>query len=399
MRARCVRLRPRTAVARGEYGRLYGRVVTRAPLGPALDTARALVAERELTGAAVGALTDVVRRLPIESLAPVKRALKQFFSTQPWTEPDDAALADLIGAAGETESGPHRLELDNELALEWGWHDDRFVLRVSFTGTAPERDLAPRFTADVAPEVTPNPRTLRFTTPPLHRGPSRVYDSITDAADDPRVARIFSEFDSVTNVLIGPAFVAVSIVRPDQWEALLAPMLQTITEEFTGTEAEPDARPAPEPTAANPAPVNDPSRSPRQLEIAWAELGTLRAERPDDLDRIVAASHDADAAHRQVAAALFADAPAAVAADGWTRLFGDESRSVRRSVVDAVVDAEREEMRALLERALADPDAWIRWKALRGIAVLGAAPSRAAIEALIGDPDFRVRLEATQVLA
>lgn len=373
---------------------MYGRAVTRTPLGPALDTARALVAERELTGVAAGALTEIVRSLPIESLTPVKQALKRFFSTQPWTGHDDDALADIIGVG----SGSQRLELDRELTLEWGWHDDRFVLRVSYDGAPPKRDLAPTFAADVAPEVTPNPRTIRFTTPPLHTGPSRVYDSIADAGDDPRVVRVFDEFDTVTNVLVGPAFVAVTISRPDQWEALLAPMLRAITEEFTGVDAGSSGLAASEPTTASTSPAKDPSRSPRRLERAWAELGKLRGDRPDDLDRILTASRDADASHRQVAAALLADAPAAAAAEGWNRLFGDESRSVRRSVADAVVDAEREELRALLERALADPDAWIRWKALRGIAALGAAPSRAAIELLADDPDFRVRLEAAQVL-
>lgn len=372
---------------------MYRRTVTSTPVGPALDTARAKVAERELTGVAVGALTEIVRGLPIEFLTPVKQLLKRFFSAQPWTERDDDALADIVG----TGSGSHRLELDGELTLDWGWHDERFFLRVSYGGPL-EHDLAPTFDGDVAPEVTPNPRTIRFTTPPLHTGPSRVYDSITDAADDPRVGRVFAEFDAVVDVLVGPSFVAVTISRSDQWESLLGPMLHTITEEFTGVAAESNDPVVSEPTAANRASASDPSRSPRRLELAWAELGKLRGDRPDDLERILAASRDADPSHRQVAAALFSDAPAAAAADGWDRLFGDESRSVRRSVVDAVVDAGREELRPLLERALADPDAWTRWKALRGIAALGAAPSRAAIEALTGDPDFRVRLEAARAI-
>jgi HEAT repeat protein len=52
----------------------------------------------------------------------------------------------------------------------------------------------------------------------------------------------------------------------------------------------------------------------------------------------------------------------------------------------------------LLEAALADADAWVRWKALRGLAELGAEPSRALVEALADDPDFRVRLEAVAAL-
>jgi HEAT repeat protein len=63
-----------------------------------------------------------------------------------------------------------------------------------------------------------------------------------------------------------------------------------------------------------------------------------------------------------------------------------------------MVDAGRAELRPLLESALDDDDAWVRWKALRGLAELGPAPSREAIEAKAGDPDFRVRLEAAAAL-
>jgi hypothetical protein len=67
---------------------------------------------------------------------------------------------------------------------------------------------------------------------------------------------------------------------------------------------------------------------------------------------------------------------------------------VRRSTVDAIAGARREEFRLLLEQALDDVDAWVRWKALRGIADLGIATSRALVEARTEDADFRVRLEA-----
>jgi hypothetical protein len=356
-----------------------------------------LVAQRGLTGAAAGALTAIVRDLPLDALAPVKQLLKQFFSAQPWTERDDDALADIVGAG----AGSHHLALDRGLTLDWGWPDGRFLLRVRHDGVEPEpeSELGLTFDADVAPEVTPNPRTIRFATPPLHTGASRVYDSVSDAAGDPRAARVFEEFDAVTNVLVGPSFVAVTISRPDQWEALLGPMLRTITEEFTGVAADSSESVASGPTAASAPPVRESSRAPRRLERAWADLRKLRGDRPDDLERIVAATRDADPSHRQVAAALLSDAPAETASAGWSRLLGDENRSVRRSVVDAVVDARREALRPLLERALADPDAWTRWKAVHGIAALGAAPSRAAIASLAADPDFRVRLEAARALA
>jgi HEAT repeat protein len=75
-------------------------------------------------------------------------------------------------------------------------------------------------------------------------------------------------------------------------------------------------------------------------------------------------------------------------------LLADPSRTVRRATVDAMVDADRPMLRPLLERALGDPDAWTRWKALRGGVGLGIEPSREVVAPLATDPDFRVRLEA-----
>jgi hypothetical protein len=368
---------------------LYRHLVTSAP-GPDLDAARAQLVERGLTATAIGALTETVRGLPMEALTPVKQLLKRFFSDQPWTAADDAELAAVVG----TGSGSERLALNDELTLVWGWDSGPFTLRLI------SDDLGLTFASDVVPEVTPSPRTIRFATPPLHTGASRFYNSADEAAEDPRALRLFRDFDAVTNVLVGPNFVAVTIARPDQWETLLAPMLRVIAESFTG--AAPDdvtasrGQPATERTSAGS--TDDPAREPRRLERAWADLGALRADRPDDLERILAASRDAEPAHRQVAAALLADAPADIAAATWDALFADESRSVRRSVIDAAVDVQRESLRPLLERSLTDPDAWTRWKAVHGLATLGIAPSRAAVEARASDPDFRVRLEAARAL-
>ncbi|HEX2064372.1 MAG TPA: HEAT repeat domain-containing protein, partial [Acidimicrobiales bacterium] len=119
---------------------------------------------------------------------------------------------------------------------------------------------------------------------------------------------------------------------------------------------------------------------------------------PEELDRLLAAARGPDAAFRQVAANRMAEAPPEVAHPEWARLLDDPSRMVRRSVVDTAVDAGREQLRPLLERALSDTDAWVRWKALRGLADLGAARSDVAIRPLTNDPDFRVRLEAHAAL-
>jgi hypothetical protein len=389
---------------------LYRHGVTTTP-GPELDAARILVVERGLTNTAVSALTELVRNLPPDALAPVKQSLKRFFSAEPWTTADDDAFADIVGPG----SGSEQLALDPDLTLAWGWPQGRFLLRVTSGASSrsspvqspvptADGDLGLTFESDVYPEVTPSPRTIRFTTPALHSGASRFYSSIDEAADDPRAARVFADFDAVTNLLVGPDFVAITIARPDQWDGLLAPILRMVGEEFTGASSDRPETPAPSEPASDTDSTDgtgesgdgDEVRHPRRLERAWSELGSLRADRPDDRERIVAMIRDTEPARRQVAAALLADAPPAVAARAWEDLYGDLSRSVRRSTIDAVVDADRESLRPLLERALGDADAWIRWKAVHGIARLGVAASRAAIDACAEDPDFRVRLEATR---
>src|SRR5205085_6426013 len=134
------------------------------------------------------------------------------------------------------------------------------------------------------------------------------------------------------------------------------------------------------------------------LDRAWRELGALRPDDAADLDRILAARSSTDAAYRQVAARVLIDADPAPAEQAWERLLEDPSRSVRRATVDAMVDAGRPALRALLERALLDTDAWTRWKALRGLVGLGIEPSRGVVAPLAADPDFRVRLEAAGAL-
>jgi hypothetical protein len=202
-------------------------------------------------------------------------------------------------------------------------------------------------------------------------------------------------------VLVARDFVALTLRRADRWEALLAPVLEVVTREFAGGEVRPPSTEAGQggPTAGAGAAGGGRPRQETRLDRAWHELGSLRPADRTDLDRILAAATAPDAAHRQVAASLLGEARPEVAHAEWARLLGDPSRMVRRSVVDAMVDAGREELRPLLERALGDADAWVRWKALRGLAELGAAASRAVIQPLTSDRDFRVRLEARAALA
>ena len=363
------------------------------------------MAERGLLPAAVSALTaHALADLPFESLGPTKALLKRYFSDQPWGESEEAALAEAVGA-GE---GWWRQRLDEDLVLEFGWVDGRLALGVQgpaepspeAEADAGEREgLEATFGGPIVPEATPNPRTLAFRTGPIHDGESRSYDS-AGYADDPRVARLFRSVPDLATVLVAKDFVALTLRRPDRWEAVLVPVLSILTEEFGAGEGG-SVPPAPRPSgvaASGPSAGTRAAQRETRLDRAWRELGGLRPDEPAELERLRAAASSRDIAHRQVAATLLGQAPAEVAGAEWARLVGDQSRTVRRSAVDAVVDARREDLRPLLERALSDADAWVRWKALRGLVELGSTASLGAIRPLAADPDFRVRLEAQAAL-
>lgn len=379
--------------------------------GPALDAARRLVVERGLVRAAFDHLTGALKGLPFESLGPTKKLLMRFFSAEPWGRAEDDALADAVGPG----DGTWRRALDAELTLEYGWEAGRFTVRVASTGgaaiepagasRAADDLLAASFDGPVVPEATPNPRTIRFQVGPIHDGPSRWYESAERARDDPAAARLFDEFPEVDNVLVGPDFVAVGLRRPGHWERLLVPVLNVVAEEFSSPGGDPDA--GPPRVMGGPAGAgavgsaqsgDTAGRRRSRLEQAWRELRSLRPGDPADLEKVRAASRSDDAARRQVAASLLREGDAGVAAAEWARLAADPVRSVRRAAVDAVVDVGRADLRPLLEEALDDADAWVRWKALRGLAELGPEPSREAIAAHADDPDFRVRLEAAAAL-
>ncbi len=379
--------------------------------GAASEAGRRLMVERDLVRAAFEHLTvDAFMTLPFEALGPTKALLKRFFSLQPWTAEDSDALAAAVGP-GE---GCWRRDLDADLTLEYGWTDGRFGLRAVSTAaaapaapaTAPTRldSLADTFDGPVVPEATPNPRTIRFQVGPIHGGPSRWYESASAAAEDPSASRLFAGFDEVANVLVGPDFVAVGLRRPGDWERLLRPVLAMVTEEFATGENGGDSGPRlamGEPAGAGvvgATPVTEPGGRVSRLEQAWLDMGGLRPVDPADLAVVREAAAGSDPSRRQVAASLLREADEGAATEDWSRLATDRVRSVRRATVDAVVDVGREELRPLLEAALADGDAWIRWKALRGLVELGPEPSQAAIEARADDPDFRVRLEAAAAL-
>ena len=346
------------------------------------DECRRLIAARGLTSDAVAHLTrDALGHIDLERLAPLKALLKRFFSDAPWTEGDQQALADVVGPG----DGWWKHELDEGVGLEFGWRDGAFRIELSSWDRA----------GSLVAEATPNPRTMRFVTGPIHDGPSRWYESAT-GVDDPRVAQLFAAFEDVDNVLVGPDFVAVGLRRPDRWPALLEGVTSCIEEQFVASASTPEVTDATEPAQ------HGGSRAPRGrdrgIERAWKALGQLRVTDPADRDRLIAALSSSDVGERQVAARLIGDAENSIAYAAWDRLLDDSSRSVRRATVDVMVDADREAVRPLLERALLDSDAWIRWKAVVGLVALGIERSYDAVAPLAQDPDFRVRREATNVL-
>ncbi len=368
--------------------------------------ARRAVTDRGLLAVAVRHLTeDALGELPFEALGPTKALLKRFFSSEPWTDAEDQALAEAVGPGAGWWSHP----LDEDLVLEFGWSDGRFRLEVTAPAglrspadppsdppsEPPPDPVAATFSGPVTPEATPNPRTVMFRTGDVHEGQSRPFTR-RDHGGDARVSRLFQQFPDVSDVLVATDFVAVSLRRPDRWEALLAPVLQVVAEEFAGDHADAGAGDLPtaggRPAVANH--VSEPRPHEGRLQQAWRELGSLRPGRGPDLERVRAAAMDAEAPRRQVAASLLREADPGAAKAEWERLLRDRSRLVRRATVDAIVDVAREELRPLLETALTDGDAWVRWKALRGLAELGVGPSRHLVNPLATDPDFRVRLEA-----
>ena len=173
----------------------------------------------------------------------------------------------------------------------------------------------------MTPEATPNPRSIRFVTGPIHDGPSRWYES-AEQADDARAARLFADFDEVTNVLVGPDFVAVGLRHPDGWETLLEPVLRTVTEEFaTGDRDSPSvaiadtARAAPAgPTAPN---TTDPERTSRARSSGRGASSARCAPRTPPISRGSSRRRNrSNGAYRQVAARLLLGADPDAAAPG-----------------------------------------------------------------------------------
>jgi hypothetical protein len=364
-----------------------------------LEVARRLVVERCLVANVFEHLTrDALKCMPFDALGRTKVVLTRFLSPDPWTDADAATLAEVVGP-GE---GWWVRALDEEITLEYGWRDGRFTLALEteidpLPAPAEEPSAGP-FLGPILAEPTPDPRAIRFRSGPSIDGEGQWFESPAAAQGFWRAARLFDEFPEIANVLCGRDFVEVTVRRGSDWERLLGRVHAAVADVLERAAPIVEERWMQDPeTPDRPGRRGADSRANR-LARAWAELGPLRPADPHDLDTLLTASHGEDPFRRQVAANLLLVADPVIAAEHWRRLFSDDAPAVRRATVDAVADAAREELRPLLERALGDDDAWIRWKALRGLVELDPEPSRDAITALTRDPDFRVRLEVANFL-
>jgi hypothetical protein len=355
-----------------------------------LDATRQTVAARDLIATASAYLTsDIALSLPFEALVSFKALVRQFFSTQAWTEQDAQALSDVV--VRHIGEGWWDHDLGRGMTLAYGIRGGRFELWVGGAGTTTPSIFDRVFDGPVVPEATPHPRKVKFTTG--GRAAPGIWYRRRDPGkpDDPRVERLFAEPD-VTDVMVAGDFVTVGIGARSSWENRLEPILALVTELFADSGAE-HHRPA------------------RTREELMQEAGqSMSASRPEELHLL---DPDEDADRQRLQEALEADDPrvrriavavllessdTSVRQESVTRGMADPSRLVRRTAVDAAADTEDERFRPLFETLLADDDAWIRWKAVRSLGDLGLNPSRSLVEALADDPDFQVQFEVAKVL-
>jgi len=136
----------------------------------------------------------------------------------------------------------------------------------------------------------------------------------------------------------------------------------------------------------------------RQLDRARAELGALRCHDARDLAKILDATTSPDAAYRRVAIERLEGADTAAAIWPWTRGLDDSSRAVRRVTARVLASSARDDTRQILERALTDPDACVRYYAVRGLVAIGLNASESIVRQRRNDTDVRVKLAIESAL-
>ena len=353
-----------------------------------LDRTRAAIAARELVGTASGYLTgEVAVHLPFEALGPYKNALKRYFSVEPWQRADAAALSELV--APHVESGWWEHDLGAGITLAHGIRDGRYELWVGGATAVAPSIFERAFAGPVVPEATPHPRKVRFAIGGTPRPGRWFRRTDPDPPPDPRVRRLFAEAD-VSDVMVAGDFVTVGITG--SWEHRLEPLLALVTELFS----------RPGEVRSNGVRTRDELlREAGHLHPATSleELHLLDPNDPDHCEVLTAALGQGDTKARRVAVAVLAEADdPSVQAEAVALGARDKSLLVRRTALDAAADTEDPAFRPLFEATLADPDPWMRWRAVRALGGIGVEASRVAVSALASDPEFRVRFEVAQVL-
>ena len=352
-------------------------------------TARAELAKRALEAtAAERVVRTALDGLPVSLVARATAQLRRFFSGGSWSADDDAALAAAVGPG----SGWYEEELDPELTLGFGWRGGAFRAEVRYepvdTGTdenvngdsptahdTHQRTLGDTFEDAVVLESGRTPTELCF-----RIGPSSGINATftRDNADtDARIAAAFAASPSLTQISVGAGTLTARIDQASHWADELLALVEIVAAKFTPPRAAP---------------------ADRQLERARSELGALRHDSPRDLARILDATTSPDASFRRIAIERLAGADSAVALRPWARALDDSSRAVRRVTAQVIADAARPETRDLLERALGDGDACVRYYAVRGLYAIGPTPSIPALHHRRADTDPRVKLAVEAAL-
>ena len=352
-----------------------------APVPTDRATARAQVAERGLTAAAAERVVRIaLDRLPVPLVARATTQLRRFFSSGSWSAEDDATLAAAVGPGRDWFED----ELDTDLTLGFGWRGGAFRVEVRFspgdddtespTGTGPatessERTLGDTFEDTIVVDPGANPTELRFGIGP-GPGPA-VGFTRDDAARDPRVAALFRECPDLQQVAIAAGTLTATIADATRWPDVLLPLFDAIAAGFVAERVTPPDR---------------------QRERAQRELGALVPESPRDLARIIDATTSPDAAFRRMAIERLTGADTVAGRPAWRRGLEDSSRAVRRATARVLATTAAPDTRDLLEQALADGDACVRYYAVSGLTRIGLSSSGAAVQAKARDADIRVRL-------
>ena len=160
----------------------------------------------------------------------------------------------------------------------------------------------------------------------------------------------------MTEVTLASGTLTARIADAGRWSEVLLALFDAITAAFV------PPRPAP---------------PDHQLDRARRELGELRPDDPRQLARIIDATTSPDAAMRRIAFERLEGADSPAALRPWAQGLEDSSRAVRRATAAGLAYTRRPDTRDLLEHALADADASVRYYAVRGLAGIDGANSAA----------------------